>query len=155
MISATHLHAMIVHFPIALLMAGFLSEAISLFSKNQFYRNAAFYLLLLGSLGSAAAFLSGGYAGEGVEDGPLEGPIEMHENAALLSLWLSGIVSVFYLTVFVFKYKKAWSRVAGIVLFAALIGSLARTGYLGGHLVYNHGAGVELTFPDSSTDSDD
>ncbi len=155
MLSATHLHAMIVHFPIALLMAGFLSEVISLFSKNQFYRNAAFYLLVLGSLGSAAAFLSGSYAGEGVEDGPLEGPIELHENAALFTIWLSGIVSVFYVSVFLLKYKAAWSRVTAIILFAALIGSLARTGYLGGHLVYNHGAGVELTFPDSSTDSED
>ncbi|MBK9980891.1 MAG: DUF2231 domain-containing protein [Saprospiraceae bacterium] len=155
MLSATHLHAMIVHFPIALLMAGFLSEVISLFSKNQFYRNAAFYLLVMGSLGSAAAFLSGSYAGEGVEEGPLEGPIELHENAALLTLWLSGIVSVFYIAIFLLKYKAAWTRVTAILLFAALIGSLARTGYLGGHLVYNHGAGVELTFPDSSTDSED
>lgn len=155
MLSATHLHAMIVHFPIALLMAGFLSEVISLFSKNQFYRNAAFYLLILGSLGSAAAYLSGSYAGEGVEDGPLEGPIELHENAALFTIMLSGIVSVFYILIFLLKNKASWTRVTGIILFAALIGSLARTGYLGGHLVYNHGAGVELTFPESSTDSED
>ncbi|MDD3722233.1 MAG: hypothetical protein PHW92_07085 [Lutibacter sp.] len=34
MISATHLHAIIIHFPVALLMVGFLLEIIVVFIKN-------------------------------------------------------------------------------------------------------------------------
>ena len=41
MITAPHFHAMVIHFPIALLLAGFLSELIALFSKKQFFKNAS------------------------------------------------------------------------------------------------------------------
>ncbi len=69
MITAPHLHAMVIHFPIALLMAGFLSEFIALFSKNIFFKHASLYLLTLGALGAIAAYTSGSYAGDGMTDG--------------------------------------------------------------------------------------
>lgn len=71
MISGTHLHAMAIHFPIALLCIGFLSAVISLFFRKDFFSQAAFYLLVLGALGSIAAYLSGNAAGEGIEEGAL------------------------------------------------------------------------------------
>jgi uncharacterized membrane protein len=129
-------------------MAGFLSEIISLFSKNKFYKNAAFYLLLLGALGAITAYINGSYAGEGMEDGILETPMELHEEAALISLWLAIITTLFYVALYYFKYQRSWAKWAGIILFTALIISIARTGYLGGQLVFKHGAGIELALPD-------
>lgn len=155
MISATHIHAMLIHFPIALLMTGFLSEVIALFSKKDFFKHAAFYLLLLGAVGASAAYISGSYAGEGIEEGPLEIPMELHENAALLTLWLSIITAMFRVIVYYFKYNRTWTKWVGILLFTALIGSIAYTGYLGGQLVYAHGAGVELALPDFNRPSMD
>jgi hypothetical protein len=35
-------------------------------------------------------------------------------------------------------------------LFTAVIGAIARTGDLGGQLVYKHGAGIKLELPDFS-----
>lgn len=148
MISATHLHAMIIHFPIALLMVGFLSEIIALFSKKEFFSNAAFYLLLLGALGASSAYLTGSYAGEGIEEGPLKAPMELHEQAATIALWLSIVTALFRVVLFYFKFNRTWTKWLGIILFLALAGAVGRTGYLGGQLVYSHGAGVELTFPD-------
>jgi uncharacterized membrane protein len=150
MISATHLHAMIVHFPIALLMVGFLSEIISFFYKKTFFRQGAFYLLLLGTVGTIASFLAGNAAGEGIEEGPLKGAMDMHEQAATIALWLTIITAAVYLAISIFKYKKNWARIVSVILFAGIIGAIARTGYLGGHLVYKHGAGVELALPDFS-----
>ncbi|WP_373550017.1 DUF2231 domain-containing protein [Haliscomenobacter sp.] len=158
MISATHIHAMLIHFPIALLMTGFLSEVIALFSKKDFFKHAAFYLLLLGALGASAAYISGSYAGEGIEEGPLEIPMELHENAALLTLWLSIITAMFRVVLYYFKYNRTWTKWVGILLFSALIGAITYTGYLGGQLVYAHGAGVELALPGfnpSSMDDDE
>jgi uncharacterized membrane protein len=151
MISATHLHAMIVHFPIALLLAGFLSEVIGFTTKKEFFRNAAGYLLMLGALGSIAAYFSGDFAGEGIEEGPLEGPMELHEQAAIFTLWLSIAAAVFKAGVFYFKTNLAWTRWTGILLFAAVVGAVSYTGYLGGQLVYKHGAGVDLALPDFNT----
>ncbi len=155
MITATHLHAMIIHFPIALLIAGFFSEVVAMFSKKVFFKNAAVYLLLLGALGAMAAYFSGYYAGEGIEEGPLKGPIEKHEDAATLTLWLTIIAAIFRVAIFYFKYNRLWIKWVGIILFATVIGAVARTGYLGGQLVYSHGAGVQLALPDFSHTMDD
>lgn len=71
MITAPHLHAMVIHFPIALLMAGFFSELIALISKREFFRHASFYLLVLGALGAIVAYVSGSYAGGGMTEASL------------------------------------------------------------------------------------
>ena len=155
MFTATHIHAMVIHFPIALLMAGFLSEIIALRSKNEFYEKAAFYLLLLGALGAGAAYLSGSYAGEGIEEGPLKVPMELHENAALVTLWISIVTALFNVGLYFFRYKSAWTKWTGALLFTALIGSVTYTGYLGGQLVYSHGAGVELVLPHFTSEKED
>jgi len=155
MISGTHLHAMAIHFPIALLCIGFLSAVISLFFRKDFFSQAAFYLLVLGALGSIAAYLSGNAAGEGIEEGALGKAVELHEQAATISLWLTILTAAFYLFLFIRKNTKTWAKFLGILLFAGTVVSIARTGYLGGQLVYKHGAGIELSVGNLSTPADD
>lgn len=153
MISATHLHAMVIHFPVALLLAGFLFEIIALFYKKELFSQFAFFLLVLGTLGAIVAYLSGSSAGEGIEEGPLKKPVSLHETAATITLVLAIVLSVLRALVIYFKFNRPWVKWAGIVLFAVLAGSVARTGYLGGQLVYSHGAGVQLALPDFGNSS--
>lgn len=141
---------MVIHFPIALLIIGFLSEIIFAFIRKPFFKQAAFYLLLLGTAGTIASYLSGNEAGEGIEEGSLGKAIELHEQAATISLWLVILTAVVYLAIYISNYSKKWARIASIILFAGTIAAIARTGYLGGELVYKHGAGVELGLPDFS-----
>lgn len=148
MITAPHLHAMVIHFPIALLLAGFLTEMIALLSKKTFFKNASFYLLILGALGAIAAYTSGSYAGDGMTDSIIQEPLEMHEEAALVTLWLAIITALFRSAMYYFNYSKNWAKWTSVLLFAALVGFVARTGYLGGQLVFKHGAGIELALPD-------
>ena len=150
MISATHLHAMAVHFPIALLIIGFFAELSSLFIQKEFLRKAALCLLLTGALGTIASYLVGNAAGEGMEEGTLGKAIAIHEQSATVALWLTAFTALVYLAVFCFRYNKKWARIVSIALFAGVVGAIARTGYLGGQLVYKHGAGVELALPDFS-----
>ncbi len=150
MISATHLHAMAVHFPIALLLVGFLFEVISFFYKKDFFKFSAFYLLLLGTIGTIVSYFAGEAAGDGMEEGTLGKAIELHEQAATIALWLTIITALVYTIIHLLKYRKGWLRIIAVILFAGVIGSIARTGYLGGQLVYKHGAGVELALPDFS-----
>lgn len=154
MISATHFHAMVIHFPIALLMAGFFSEILGLVTKKEFFKNVAVFLLLLGALGAIAAYISGNLAGDGIEEGPLKKPLELHELAATVTLWLAVITAVLRVVVFYFKYNRQWIKWSFVILFTALAGSVATTGYLGGQLVYKHAAGVELALPDFGNISD-
>lgn len=150
MISSTHLHAMVVHFPISLLFVGFLFEAISFFYKKDFFRQSAFYLLLLGTVGTIVSYVVGNVAGEGMEEGSLSRAMELHEQAAAISLWLTIITALVYAGIYFLNYNRSWLRIIAVLLFAGVIASIARTGYLGGQLVYKHGAGVELALPDFS-----
>jgi len=148
MISSTHIHAMVIHFPIALLFIAFLSEIIGLFFKKTFFTTVAFYLLILGTFGTVVAYLSGDAAGEGMEEGVLGKAIAMHEEAAWITLWLAIGTTVIYSAIVLFEYQQKWTKAIVIILFATLIGAITRTAYLGGQLVYKHGAGVELGLPD-------
>jgi uncharacterized membrane protein len=154
MIPSTHLHAMVIHFPIALLIVGFLSEMVSLLLKKTFFNQVGYYLLLLGTFGTIVAYLTGGGAGDGMEEGTLGKAIGMHEEAAFITMWLTIVTSVVYSAIVYFKYPNKWAKLISLVLFAVVIGAVSRTAYLGGQLVYKHGAGVELGLPSlSDTDS--
>lgn len=145
MFDTSHLHPMVVHFPIALLITGFLFEIAGLVIKKEFFSKAGFYLLILGSAGVLAAYFSGQNAGSGIEEaGPLKDALEMHEDAALLAAILSGVALAVRLgLVFYKKYQGALKYVSVILFFAAVL-AIGKTGYYGGDLVYKHAAGVQF-----------
>ena len=141
----THLHPMLVHFPIALLFVGILSETAGLFMKKEFFSTAGFYLLLLGAAGAGAAYVSGENAGDGItEVGALKAALETHEGAALLTVWLAVAAAVVRVAVVVFKKYSGLYKAAAYGLFLCAVLSVGRTGFYGGELVYKHAAGVQL-----------
>ncbi len=144
MISATHLHAIFIHFPIALLFVGYFSEIIGLIRKNQFFKNVSLYLLILGVLGTIAAYISGSYAGNSIESNTLKVPVELHKQAALITLLLAIVTVLFMSFTRYFQKNNTLANWMTFLLFTVLISSIIFTGYLGGNLVYSQGAGVEL-----------
>ncbi|MDP3683956.1 MAG: DUF2231 domain-containing protein [Ignavibacteria bacterium] len=145
MFDTSHLHPMIVHFPIALLIVGFLSEVAGLILKKEFFTKAAFYLLILGTLGVIAAYITGDIAGDGVsETGQLKNALKTHEHSAQLTLWLMAGAAVVRITLVWMKKFNGVFKYAALALFLAGVLSIARTGYYGGELVYKHAAGVQL-----------
>lgn len=146
--TASHLHVMVIHFPIALLIVAFLSELIGVLSKKQFFTNASFYLLILGSLGALVAYVSGSYTGDGITNGMFQELIEMHEKAGLITLSLAICTTLFKIVIYYFKIKKVWTPLVSLVLLGILVIAVARTAYLGGQLVFKNGVGIELALPD-------
>ncbi|MGE5313193.1 MAG: DUF2231 domain-containing protein [Acidobacteriota bacterium] len=153
----THIHPMLVHFPIALLIVGFLSETVALAVKKEFFSTAGFYLLLLGAAGVAAAYLTGQNAGDGITElGSLKAALETHEGAAELTLWLALAAAAVRIATAVFKKYTGVYKAAAYALFLSAVLSVGRTGFYGGELVYKHAAGVQLnlgldTFPADSS----
>lgn len=139
------IHPMIVHFPIALLIVGFISDLFGLILKKDFFSRTGFYLLILGTIGVAAAYFSGRSAGEGLtEAGVLKQALETHEDAAELALWImvfSALLRI--ILVLTKKYKGALQYVSILVFFIGVF-AIARTGYYGGELVFKHAAGVQF-----------
>ena len=150
MVESLHLHPMIVHFPIALLIVGSVSDLAGAAFKRDFFSRAGFYLLLLGTLGVVAAYFSGNLAGEGLaEGGALKQALETHEGAAALSLWLmtaTAVVRIFMVAGRKFTGVVRW---ISVVMFVVSVLSVARTGYYGGDLVFRHAAGVQLSIDDT------
>jgi uncharacterized membrane protein len=144
MFTATHLHAMIVHFPVALVLVAFLSELIGLILKKQFYSQASLYILILAGLGAIAAYLTGDAAGDGMDGGSLLKALEAHEEAATFTLWLTIAAAGAKIALYLVKKEMRWLKVMAFVLLLTASGSVALTGYLGGQLVFKHAAGVEL-----------
>ncbi|MEW5842323.1 MAG: DUF2231 domain-containing protein [Bacteroidota bacterium] len=145
MIDTTHLHPMIVHFPIALIIVGFLAELLSFFIKKEFFSTAAFYLLILGTLGVVAAYFTGQYAGDGItEVGALKQALETHEDAAELTLWLMVAAAGARIAMVLLKKYHGAFKILAFVLFFVGVVSVARTGFYGGELVYKHAAGVKI-----------
>jgi uncharacterized membrane protein len=145
MFDMSHLHPMIIHFPIALLMVGFLADLSGIIYKKEFFIKAGLYLLILGTIGVIAAYFSGHLAGEGVEEaGTLKQALENHENAAELSLWLMVAAAIVRIIIVALKKYSGSLKYAALMLFLLGVLSIIRTGYYGGELVYKHAAGVQF-----------
>jgi uncharacterized membrane protein len=81
MFTTTHLHPMLVHFPIALITVGFLADVVFLFYKKEIcLSKTGFYLMIVGTLAAAAAYLSG----QLFTNEPTEGEIVKALNMKLL-----------------------------------------------------------------------
>ena len=63
MFTSTHLHAMIVHFPVALVLVAFFTEVLGLILKKRFYQKVSFYILVLAALSAIVAYITGNAAG--------------------------------------------------------------------------------------------
>ncbi|MEK7331651.1 MAG: DUF2231 domain-containing protein, partial [Candidatus Eisenbacteria bacterium] len=138
-------HPAIVHAPIALIIVGAVFELMGRALDSEWWRKAAFAMLIVGVLGAAAAVLSGRAAEEGVErQGVSEHAIEEHEDVALLALWL-GIAAVVTRAV-TGRLGAARAAVAGLALLLHLAAAttVGIAGYRGGRRVFEHGAGVKV-----------
>lgn len=146
MFTATHLHAMIVHFPVALVLVAFATELLGIILKKKFYSQVTLYLLILATLGAIAAFTTGDIAGEGMDSGSLQQALSIHERAATFTLILTIVATGIKLVPIIIKKEIKWISILAFIILLSAAGSVALTGYLGGQLVFKHAAGVELNF---------
>jgi uncharacterized membrane protein len=139
-------HPAIVHTPIALIIVGAVFELIGRALDSEWWRKAAFAMLIVGVLGAALAVLSGNEAGEHAEhQGVSEKAVDEHEEIATIALWL-GFGAVVTRAV-AGRLGAARAAVAGLALLLHLAAAttVGIAGYRGGRLVFEHGAGVKVS----------
>lgn len=135
------IHPMVVHFPIALLLASTLFDALACRWRPEQFRNTSFSLLVLGVLAAAVAVLTGHLAEDAVErSGISKQAIEIHEE-------LGGSVFWVFLGLLSLRVMSSWGLMRerpALVLGLGVAGSLLLlvASYFGGDLVYRYGAGV-------------
>jgi uncharacterized membrane protein len=138
MISTSHFHPMLVHFPIALVLFGFIAEVASLqFKKEACLPKLSFYLLIIGTLSAISAWLTGifftfemsGSAGE---------IKETHELFAWITI--GTLIATLVLRYFLKLKNKEESKLKWVafVLYGLAAVSVSITGFFGGTLVYKY-----------------
>lgn len=129
---------MLVHFPISLVIIGFIADLVLIVYKKELWLSkAGFYLLLTGTIAAIFTLLSGalftsemsGEAGE-VRD--------THELLAWITVGLLVIASVLQIVMNVRKTESRNLRIISLMFYGLGALSVGMTGFYGGTLVYNY-----------------
>jgi uncharacterized membrane protein len=139
MFETSHLHPMIVHFPVALILAGFLADVIFLFyRKEKCLSKTGFYLMILGTVAAACAFLTGQLFTSEPEEGEVVKVFHRHETGALITMLIMGIASI--VRIYLVAVKREETSLKWVVFFLYLVGaaSVSFTGFMGGTMVFNY-----------------
>src|SRR2546428_9723050 len=128
------LHPAIVHFPIALLSIAAVFAVISLFRKSDFFKQAAFWNLLLGVIGAIIAVLTGL-----IEEQQLIHNEEIHQilvkhkfTGFAIMIFAQALLTWYWVRKNKFGEKEYITWVLFLVLGTAM---LAYQGFLGGRMV--------------------
>jgi uncharacterized membrane protein len=134
---------MIVHFPVALILVGFLADVLFLFFKKEVcLSKAGLWLMVLGTLGAAAAFLSGNLFTSEPTEGSIVEIFERHETMALATLLIMTVGSILRLALIYFKIDKPVYRWVVFALYALGAVCVGLTGNLGGTMVMDYMMGL-------------
>lgn len=134
----THFHPMLSHFPIVLIILGFVIELIVFFSKKETcLSKIGFYILLLGAISAFFAWLTGEFFTEELT-GAINEVREMHEHFVWVSLGLLAATCIVKYFILFRKIESKNLKWVAFVLYALTVISFCITGYYGGTLVYNY-----------------
>jgi uncharacterized membrane protein len=138
MFNTSHLHPMLVHFPIALVVFGFLADAVFLFYKKEVcLSKTGFYLLVLGTLGAIATWLSG-FIFTSDMSGAAGQIRETHEIFASITVGLLLVTSLLRIIFLVKKVETPGLKWIAFALYGLATVCVTITGFYGGTLVYNY-----------------
>ncbi len=132
-------HPILVHFPIAFLLAGVALMLWARWHPTEMWHQNAASLMLVGTILGWVAAAAGGLAYLTVPAHTDEGHVLMFWHLGL------GIATLLVFTwLALARRHRRTERVTRWQLTAAIVGALllSITGYLGGAIVYDHGAGI-------------
>ncbi|HNW75944.1 MAG TPA: hypothetical protein PKJ28_03560 [Bacteroidales bacterium] len=142
MIPIAHLHPMLVHFPIAIIMIGFLLDVFSfIFSSDKCLSRMGYYLEVIGMAAAIVAWGTGYFF-----TSPMEGEAglarEMHEQFATITLISIIVATLFRMLIVYLKKESTVLRYVALLLYFIAFLSVSYTGFLGGRLVQDFMIGL-------------
>jgi uncharacterized membrane protein len=142
MLDTSHFHPMTVHFPIAVILIGFVIDLASIFvRKDTCLPKMGYYLQIFGMIAAIAAFGTGYYL-----TSPMQGEagIMRDEHKLFATLTLVCIILSTMLRVLLNYLKKegSWIRWISLGFYLMAFIFVIYTGYLGGHLMMDYMMGL-------------
>ncbi|NOX38486.1 MAG: DUF2231 domain-containing protein [Calditrichaeota bacterium] len=139
------LHALVVHFTIALLAVAVMSDFLYAVSRREKFHQLGRSLLILGTLAATAAVLTGWLAQNALDiPTELQESVVHHKWSGLITLGAFGVLCVLrYLPPLSGRWQQ--KPIQWVYYLVSVVGLvfLFRTGFLGGELVYKFGVGME------------
>jgi uncharacterized membrane protein len=144
MFSPDHFHPMLVHFPIALLIVGFLADITGEFyKKEKCLHKIGFILQILGTLGVIAAFITGdNFTNWEAFQGATKDAFELHQDAAILTIWIAIVAVLVRILIMMMQRFTGWTKWVTLLLYFAAVVAIGYTGLMGGNLVLNFLMGI-------------
>ena len=134
---------MIVHFPIALITVGFITEVVSLlFKSEKCLSKTGFYLMILGSLAAIAGWASGQLFTEAPTQGEILKIFINHKTGALVTMILIIAGTLFRIWLIVKKKEETQLKWIAFGFYLLAFAAVIFTGYMGGTMVYNFMIGL-------------
>lgn len=137
------LHPLIIHFPIALLIVGVVCDVIGILGQRVFFQKMGYTLFALGAIASIPAALTGDQAAHVAQHIPnITADLDWHDTLGTATA-LSAVIITLIRTHLTFK-KQFVGPVQYAYLILAIVTAIlvSASGYTGGRLVYDHGAGT-------------
>lgn len=136
--NTTHLHPLIVHFPVALIIAGFAAEVFSLFFKSEkCLSKTGFYLMILGTLGAIIAWSTGQLFTDHPSEGDIFNVFQKHSTGGLITMILISTGLIFRTWLIVKKREDTPLKWIVFLFYFLAFLSVSFTGYMGGKMVYD------------------
>jgi len=136
----THLHLVLVHFPIIGTLIGIAILIYGIFSKNLEMQKVALVIFIVMSIATIPVFISGGEAEETVENlaGVSERIIEDHEELAEKAIWLMGLLGVLsligFLSIITKRFFVRTMTLITLVVSLGVFGVFTQVANLGGQI---------------------
>lgn len=135
----SHLHPMVVHFPIALFIIALLFQIIGMTFKNGSFLKTSLYLYVLAALITPLVLRTGIWEAEKLSlNHPL---LDKHRQMAEWTMWVS-LMSLPLLW-FVSREAKKWFQVIFLMFLIVTSVLVSFAADKGGRMVYEYGVGVE------------
>ena len=132
----SEVHPSVVHFPIALLPVAIGADAIGLLTRNRELLASGKLGIVAATVGAAVAGVFGFIAQEEVNlEGTATAVLQTHRTMNVLALGAMTAMSIW-------RVGRKRPTLGYLIGGAALLGAVGYSAYLGGKLVYDHGAGV-------------
>ena len=138
-------HPVAVHFPVALLCAALVFDLAGLLWQRAQWHRTAWVLLLAGTLGAAAAVLTGNLDAADYRQSAAAEAIQRHEDLGTVTFLLFIVVTLGRLPHMLRPEGEDRRLRLWIGLAAIGVGLLMWTAQQGGELVYDLGVGVRAT----------
>lgn len=135
-----NLHPLVVHFPIALLLAAAALYLVAALLSNQALTSAAWWMLILGALGAIASAATGLYAQDGVMVAPSvrDALLNHHMHLMVAVTVLAAVLAAWAMAARPMPRRARWLFLVGLIVTCLL---MVRGADYGGRMVYDYNAG--------------